>query len=573
MSLRERLHAWTRADGGAWFVAILFVAISLPWLGSIAHYHGDERFYTDAAMRMLARHDWIRPVYADGELRLNKPLFSYWVLIPAYAGMGVSLLISRLPFLISGALVVALTGRLARTLFPGEWRVALLASAIVAGDVALSTIARRSTPDSFVALFATASLYGLARIVVANERGTAPRAWFWIGAGLSVATKGGWGLLTVVFGFATMIALRKQQRSPRELVHWTSMLVALAIGTSGLAGLFVADGSAEGASLFQDQVGSRLAADPSEVLAQAGNYAGSVFKHLLPWTALLLIGLLVAPNVIKDAWRTHRRSFGLAFGWFALLFVVFSLSNTHRGRYIVPAHPIMACACAALLHNLSTGARSGSILRGSARALTTTLAVVLTVFAIALVRIDARSALSIAACAIVAWIAFAYARRARELGWLVALAVILSTVAPLGSEPLRALVDPSPVPNAVARLRSLGFDSSTPVAVLGFFATTGSPSTASQMRVMSGGTLDPVERVAPRSTADVADLRAVLAVDAARPVLESAGFQLELCSRSAPSLSGADAWQLLTSPDPSAWLAARGAPLWIGVRPPDAAPH
>mgnify|MGYP000895690942 CR=1 FL=1 len=31
--------------------AILFVAISLPWLGSIAHYHGDERFYTDAAMR------------------------------------------------------------------------------------------------------------------------------------------------------------------------------------------------------------------------------------------------------------------------------------------------------------------------------------------------------------------------------------------------------------------------------------------------------------------------------------------------------------------------------------------
>ena len=72
------------------------------WLGSVAHYHGDERYYTDAALRMIERHDPWTPVYAGGAARLNKPLLTYWLVIGTYVTAGVSLFLSRLPFLVAG---------------------------------------------------------------------------------------------------------------------------------------------------------------------------------------------------------------------------------------------------------------------------------------------------------------------------------------------------------------------------------------------------------------------------------------------------------------------------------------
>src|SRR5689334_21399145 len=111
------LAASLRSDRATLLVAGLFFVLGAVWLGSAAHYHGDERYYTDAALRMIARHDPWTPVYASGVARLNKPLATYWVVMATFLTAGVSLFLARLLFLFAGAVLVWLTGRLSRVLF------------------------------------------------------------------------------------------------------------------------------------------------------------------------------------------------------------------------------------------------------------------------------------------------------------------------------------------------------------------------------------------------------------------------------------------------------------------------
>src|SRR5437867_3418181 len=57
-------------------VAIFFAAL-VPTLRDLSRYHGDERYYTDAAITMIQSGDYLTPRYADGTERFKKPLLTY----------------------------------------------------------------------------------------------------------------------------------------------------------------------------------------------------------------------------------------------------------------------------------------------------------------------------------------------------------------------------------------------------------------------------------------------------------------------------------------------------------------
>ena len=91
--------------GAPWLLALMTLGVGLVWLGSEGTYNGDERYYTDAVLRMRASGDWWRPAFADGSPRLNKPLLIYWLMGASMQVFGASLFSARLPFLIAGALL------------------------------------------------------------------------------------------------------------------------------------------------------------------------------------------------------------------------------------------------------------------------------------------------------------------------------------------------------------------------------------------------------------------------------------------------------------------------------------
>ena len=100
-------EALERRVASGWILAGLFLLLLLPACLDVTRYHGDERFYTDAAVSMVKSGDWLSPRYPDGRLQ------TLGVYLPG-----------DFEFHSDGAETVLVTSGCAEVLFPGDtdWR-------------------------------------------------------------------------------------------------------------------------------------------------------------------------------------------------------------------------------------------------------------------------------------------------------------------------------------------------------------------------------------------------------------------------------------------------------------------
>ena len=295
---------------------LLFVLCMLPTLAEPAAFHGDERFYTDAAVQMLETGDWWTPKYADGALRLNKPLLTYWLIGGSYWCFGVSLLTSRLPFLLLGALLIYLTERLSLVL-TRDTRGAVLAGGILAANSGFVALATRATPDIPLACAIGVALLGLTRMLAPDRERGAERWLVWAGLGGAVAAKGALALVVLLF-VLLMLALDPRRRALlRELVRPDGVAVGIALALAGTLPMLLLHREQALATAFEDQVGGRAPPGLGFVADNFVNYWLDPFKLFLPFSAFaalayrrggagskllvrsafLWLGLLYAPRI------------------------------------------------------------------------------------------------------------------------------------------------------------------------------------------------------------------------------------------------------------------------------------
>src|SRR5690349_14543704 len=113
---------------------VLLVAVAalvfLLNLGGARLWDEDEPKNAQCAREMLARGDWIVPTF-NQELRTDKPVLLYWLMMPAYLLLGVSELAARLPSAVLAIGTSVLTYHLGRKLFSpqiGLWAGIILAT-------------------------------------------------------------------------------------------------------------------------------------------------------------------------------------------------------------------------------------------------------------------------------------------------------------------------------------------------------------------------------------------------------------------------------------------------------------
>lgn len=543
----EMRESSSASVGATWGLALAFAVCGAAWLGSEGTYHGDERFYTDSVLRMLAGGDWLRPEYADGSARLNKPLLVYWLMGASMKLLGANLFAARLPFLLAGAALIPLTARLARALFPRTRGVALLAAALFASNSSILTLAVRCTPDILLVAAVAVAWIGLAELLVAQREPRACAWWLWGGIGLAAASKGSLAIVLALFAVAAVTLVARG--AWRRLLHLPALALAVAVAGVSLAPLWLASDPRAGASFVEDQVASRLAASPLEALALAADYAGSTARHFAPW---VLAPLLLwrrrrassSENGASDP--QERRALSLALYFAVTLWVVFSAANLHRGRYLAPCYPVLACALSAWVVRLGAHRAFGGLLR----ALTWLGGAVCALLAIALFRVDLAAC---ASAALVAAVSIALARgrdpQRRPLEFALASFALLALAAPA----LRATFC-SDYYRQAARLERLdatwGFDPSTPALV----------------RVLSGGRLDPQPwPEAPDEQRRERD-ESVLVLAERAAELERDGWRLTRCGFRARRLKARDVLPLLRAEDPLEWFAAEGAAVFVAER-------
>lgn len=326
----------------------LFFLLSLPLLPKVSRWRGDERFYTDAAISMAHHGNILTPTYSDGTNRFRKPILTYWVVLLSYKTLGVNYWASRLPFLLAGTLFVGLTYYFALILIRRRPE-ALVASAVMASNVAVLYLSIRSTPDILLALFILISMMGFANIIFKGRRSTGNYASAYLGAALAIATKGIFGLLPVLFVLGWVMIARPPGIRTRDLIHIPLLLASLPVALFWFIVAFTQHGDAAISDFWKDQVGERFSGSKSYILSNAGVYLSSFVLQLLPWSFGALVFLYHGRRKRASLFLNHRREVLFSVSWTLLLFAIFCVGNIQRTRYFLPAYPHLAVLIAMLL--------------------------------------------------------------------------------------------------------------------------------------------------------------------------------------------------------------------------------
>lgn len=499
-----------------WVFATLLLVFLLGLLGTLKQlerYHGDERYYTDAAIMMLQSGDWLSPRYADGGGRFNKPLLTYWIMCASYKLLGVSMFSSRLPFLIAGCCVIWLTWKLGRVLF-ADAESALLGAVFMAANIQTMTISTRSTPDIFLCLFVTASLCGFAKILVRKECGNSAYALAYMGAGLACATKGMLGVIPVLFALALWQIAYRRELPLRAVLPLGWLLAGAVVGLSSFLLVTTKHGPGNLLMFFKDQTAIDVRPGKWFLLGNLADYIGAVIRHFLPWTLLVAASCPAAWPATKEFIRTRRPQLQVALGWFAAVVGIFVFAFVRRTRYLMPAYPCIAAVLGAVFVVLLRQQKAHLWIRRLMVFLAILGCIAVIVPAILGWRFDARLTgslgLALTACGAIAYARKDVAASAAILGvWIVmAFSALVIFWWPL--------LESAPAHTLTRELLARGAD--RPIAAIGV-----PPAVTAQIRVLSGGVLNPQSVASAR---DVPLESLLIATEQAREALAAAGYEL-----------------------------------------------
>ncbi len=125
-------------------------------LGAAQLWDRDEPRNAGCAAEMMARGDWVVPMFND-ELRQQKPVLIYWLIMSAYWAFGQSEFAARYWSAILGIGTVLATYGIARRLAGST--VALVAGLILVSSVMFDVAARAATPDSALVFCSTMAMF------------------------------------------------------------------------------------------------------------------------------------------------------------------------------------------------------------------------------------------------------------------------------------------------------------------------------------------------------------------------------------------------------------------------------
>jgi 4-amino-4-deoxy-L-arabinose transferase-like glycosyltransferase len=157
--------------GIAGLMAVLTLALLLPWLGAAPFDDPGEGQHAEIAREVAASGDWLTLRLA-GVRYFDKPPLLYWLIAAGFKGFGVSEWAARLPAALAAAAAVAGTTLLgARLLSPGP---GVLAGAALLSCALFAAFGRYVRPET---LFVAAIQWGFTGLLLA----VAPY-WSWGGA-------------------------------------------------------------------------------------------------------------------------------------------------------------------------------------------------------------------------------------------------------------------------------------------------------------------------------------------------------------------------------------------------------
>jgi 4-amino-4-deoxy-L-arabinose transferase-like glycosyltransferase len=401
---------------------LITAVIMLTNLGGTRLWDRDEPRNAGCAAEMLARGDWIVPVF-NGELRTHKPVLLYWLILAAYQLFGINEFAARLPSALAAIGTALCTCELGRHFVSA--RAGLWAGIAVATSLMFGVAGRAATPDSLLIFWSTLAVTCFALgidpdgkpnsaldecsgpVVVSRKRaicvfaamGMAALAKGPVGVVLPTATIGLFQVLATTVKPASrsnpwlrwLLAI-SQRLTPRRLFRAalslrpiTALVVVCGVAVPWYVWVGLrTDGEFLRGFFWEHNLGRAL----QTMEGHRGNvlfYPVTMLAGLFPWSVFAAPLVLDAVrNVRQTDHGRPQRGYLLATCWIAVYLGIFSLAKTKLPSYVTPTYPAVALCVGTFVDRWLSGQVTGTISRRWLEAACCVLACVGLVFLVAI---------------------------------------------------------------------------------------------------------------------------------------------------------------------------------------------
>jgi 4-amino-4-deoxy-L-arabinose transferase-like glycosyltransferase len=335
-------------------LAAMLVLAVVPYfvnLGVSSIWDANEAFYAQTPREMMEAGDYVTPSF-NFQLRMNKPVLSYWNVAASYHLFGVSEWSERLPIAIAGVVIVATAFGLGRLL--GGTTAGLLAALVLATSPRLLLLARRIIIDIHITMWTGLVLLFFA---LAESRPNSRRTYLclmYVAAGFGVLTKGPVAVFLPALVFFIYLASHKRLGDLRHMMLPTGAVISLAVAVPWYYFLYREHGwEYIGSFIFGENLG-RYADAVGEQSRGMLFYIPVMLADLFPWSLMIPLAIWCAVR------QPEQRIARLLVIWIVAIVAFFSLSGTKEDLYILP---IVAAEAALIGAMLASAIEGGATVR------------------------------------------------------------------------------------------------------------------------------------------------------------------------------------------------------------------
>ena len=321
------------------------LAAVLPYflnLGVSSIWDANEAFYAQTPREMIEAGDYVTPSF-NFQLRMNKPVLSYWNVAASYHLFGISEWSERLPIALGAVVIIGTAFGLGRLL--GGTFAGLFAALVLATSPRLMLLARRIIIDIHITMWTGLVLLFFALAETRPQRRRLYLCLMYVAAGFGVLTKGPVAVFLPAVVFFIYLASQKRLGDLRHMMLPAGALISLAIVVPWYYLLYREHGwEYIGSFIFGENLG-RYAEAVGEQSRGLLFYIPVMLADLFPWSFMIPRRALVghsgraAASRSRGCWSSGSRA----------IVVFFSLSGTKEDLYILPIVPAEAALIGAML--------------------------------------------------------------------------------------------------------------------------------------------------------------------------------------------------------------------------------
>jgi len=326
----------------------IYLLLTLPNLGAPSLWDMDEGVNAECTREMIESGSWVIPTF-NWELRVAKPILTYWIQRPAMLLWGPTEFAARFPSVLLGLGTVLVTYDLARRMFDSltGW----LSGIALASAVQFNLLSHAATPDASLIFFTTLTFYS---VWVGHHNGA--RWWFLPAAaasGFAVLAKGPIGL--AIPGLVVLLYLlwcRDWWRIFDLRLLWGFLLFA-AVALPWYI-LITAETRGEYLRRFLGNENVNRFSSAMEGHDGWPTYYFVAFAVMFaPWScfvgATFWYGVQGARRFQIEPITTEQRAHRFLLCWFFAFFLFFTAASTKLPNYIGPLYPAAAVLTARFL--------------------------------------------------------------------------------------------------------------------------------------------------------------------------------------------------------------------------------